>query len=146
MADKDNVIKGLELLHDRLLDAAKQDSIAMLDASMVADAIILMKEHENIGAELTNAVELIHKKNEQIKKLLKLLEKNEPKQIVRKQGKRENPDGSIDFFGEWYCPNCGKLLNRGFDLPWIEFCYKCGQAIKWNDTSCELRYVKEAQT
>ena len=46
MADKDNVIKGLELLHDRLLDAAKRDAIAMLDASMVADAIVLLKEQE----------------------------------------------------------------------------------------------------
>lgn len=62
-----------------------------------------------------------------------LLKKQEPKQIVRKQGKRENSDGSIDCFGEWYCPHCGKLVNRGFDLPWIEFCYKCGGAVKWDD-------------
>ena len=48
MADKDNVIKGLKLLHDRLLDAAKQDSIAMLDASMVADAIAMLKEQEAV--------------------------------------------------------------------------------------------------
>ena len=62
---------------------------------------------------------------------LSLLKEQEPKQIVRKQGKREHSDGSIDYFGEWYCPHCGKLLNRGFDTPWIEFCYKCGQAVKW---------------
>lgn len=62
---------------------------------------------------------------------LAALKEQEPKQIVRKQGKRENSDGSIDYFAEWYCPHCGKLLNRGFDLPWIEFCYKCGKAVKW---------------
>ena len=62
---------------------------------------------------------------------LALLKEQEPKQIIRKQGKQENSDGSIDYFGEWYCPHCGKLLNRGFDLPWIEFCYKCGGAVKW---------------
>ena len=64
---------------------------------------------------------------------LALLKEQEPKQIVRKQGKRENSDGSIDYFGEWYCPHCGKLLNRGFALPWIEFCYKCGKALMWDD-------------
>lgn len=46
MIDRDKVIKGLELLHSRLLDAAKLDAIAMLDASMVADAITMLKEHE----------------------------------------------------------------------------------------------------
>lgn len=63
---------------------------------------------------------------------LAMMKKQEPKQIVRKQGKHENSDGSIDYFAEWYCPHCGKLLNRGFDLPWIEFCHKCGGAVKWN--------------
>jgi hypothetical protein len=54
-----------------------------------------------------------------------------PIKIVRKQGKCENSDGSIDYFCEWYCPHCGKLLVRGFDAPRIEFCYKCGKAVKW---------------
>ena len=62
---------------------------------------------------------------------LALLKEQEPKQIVRKQGKRENSDGSIDYFAEWYCPHCGKLLNRGFDTPWIDYCYKCGRHVKW---------------
>lgn len=44
----ENVIKGLESLHDRLLDAAKQDAIVMLDVSMVADAISLLKEQEAV--------------------------------------------------------------------------------------------------
>ena len=48
MNDRKNVIKGLELLYDRLLDAAKRDSIALLDASMVADAIALLKEQEPV--------------------------------------------------------------------------------------------------
>ena len=46
MIDMEKVIKGLELLHDRLLDAAKRDAIVMLDASMVADAIAMLKEQE----------------------------------------------------------------------------------------------------
>ena len=64
---------------------------------------------------------------------ISLLREQEPKQIVRMQVKRENSDGSIDYFAEWYCPHCGKLLKRGFDAPWIEFCYKCGKPVKWND-------------
>ena len=59
-----------------------------------------------------------------------LLKEQAPKQIVRKQGKHENSDGSIDYFAEWYCPHCGKLLNRGFDTPWIDYCYKCGRQVK----------------
>ena len=65
------------------------------------------------------------------KEAFALLKEQEPKQIVRKQGKHENSDGSIDYFGEWYCPHCGKLLCRGFDAPWIEFCYKCGRPVKF---------------
>lgn len=46
MTDKERVIKGLESLHERLLDAAKQDAIATLDASMVADALAMLKEQK----------------------------------------------------------------------------------------------------
>ena len=48
MTELEKVIKGLESLHDRLLKAAKQDPIAMLDALMVADATILLKEQEAV--------------------------------------------------------------------------------------------------
>ena len=48
MTNKERVIKGLESLHDRLLDAAKQYVIATLDASMVADALALLKEQPDI--------------------------------------------------------------------------------------------------
>ena len=44
--DVGRVIKGLESLHRRLLDAATLDSIAMLDANMVSDAIALLKAQE----------------------------------------------------------------------------------------------------
>ena len=46
------------------------------------DAIALLKEQEDLGTELTNAVELIHKKNERIEKLLK-----EQKFLVDSDGK-----------------------------------------------------------
>ena len=37
----------------------------------INDALELLKEQEDLGTELGNAVELIHKKNERIEKLLK---------------------------------------------------------------------------
>lgn len=48
MTNREKIIEGLELLHNRLLDAAKRDAIAMLDASMVADAIAMLKEQEAV--------------------------------------------------------------------------------------------------
>ena len=44
MPDREKVIKWLESLHTRLLDVAMQDSVVMLDVSMVANAITLLKE------------------------------------------------------------------------------------------------------
>lgn len=60
-----------------------------------------------------------------------LKEQDEPKQIVRKQCKKEYEDGSIDYFSEWYCPHCKSLIARGFDNRSIKFCYKCGKPILW---------------
>ena len=66
-----------------------------------------------------------------ILKLLKEQEAVEPKQVVRKQCKKEHDDGSIEYFAEWYCPHCNMLILRGFDNPSIKFCYKCGKPILW---------------
>ena len=126
--DREKVISTLEEIKTQTAEIGLDR--AVIAHKFIDEILALLKEQEDLGTELTNAVELIHKKNVQIEKLLK---KQEPKQIVRMQVKRENSDGSIDYFGEWYCPHCGKLLNRGFDLPWIEFCYKCGQAVKWTE-------------
>ena len=40
----------------------------------VHDALALLKEQEDLGTELTNAMELVHKKNERIKKLEEQIE------------------------------------------------------------------------
>ena len=63
--------------------------------------------------------------------ILSLLKEQAPMQVVRKQIKRENSDGSIDYFVEWYCPHCNSLILRGFDNTSIKFCYKCGKPILW---------------
>ncbi len=45
--DREKTIKGLESLRIRLLDIAMQDSIFMLDVSMVENAIAMLKEQEH---------------------------------------------------------------------------------------------------
>jgi len=63
-----------------------------------------------------------------------MLKEQEPKQIIRKQVNRENSDGSISCFAEWYCPHCNMLILRGFNDPSIKFCYRCGKPILWERT------------
>ena len=46
MVDQEKVIKGMESLHTRLLDAATRDKIATLDAMIVSDALALLKAQE----------------------------------------------------------------------------------------------------
>ena len=43
----------------------------LCEHELLRDALALLKEQEDLGTDLTNAVELIHKKNERIEKLLK---------------------------------------------------------------------------
>lgn len=65
------------------------------------------------------------------KEALALLKEQEAKPIIRKQAKKEYEDGSTEYFAEWYCPRCNQLMNRGFDTPWIKYCYNCGKPIIW---------------
>ena len=75
-----------ELLNERLERLAMVlDEIMPNCASLVRDAIALLKEQEDLGTELTNAVELIQKKNELIEKLLKQQEAQ--KFLVDESGK-----------------------------------------------------------
>lgn len=90
------------------------------------DALILLKEQEE---EIENLKQTAQSMMEGI---CLLKEQEEPKQIVRKQCKKEYEDGSIDYFAEWYCPHCKSLIVRGFDNPSIKFCYKCGKPIDWS--------------
>lgn len=53
MTERERVIEGLESLHERLLDAARWDSVAMLDALMVAGALYLLKEQQKLIDEIT---------------------------------------------------------------------------------------------
>ena len=50
-SNREKVIKGLESLRKRLLDLAMQDSIVMLDASMVTNAIDMLKEQEAVDPD-----------------------------------------------------------------------------------------------
>ena len=59
---------------------------------VLTDALALLKEHEDLGKELESAIELIHKKNERIEKLL----------IEQENASKRNP--------VIVCPHCGKRV------------------------------------
>ena len=75
--DRENVITHLQIIHTWASFARERDLQFFTEkhlediAQWSDDAIDLLKEQEDFGTELTNAVELIHKKNERIEKLLK---------------------------------------------------------------------------
>ena len=75
--DRETVITHLQIIHT-WAEFAREHDLQFFTAKHLEDiakwsddAIELLKEQEDLGTELTNAVELIHKKNERIEKLLK---------------------------------------------------------------------------
>jgi len=91
-----------------------EDTPIKISLECVEDILELLKEQEDLGTELTNAVELIHKKNERIEKLLKEREAVEP---TWQQGKA-------------YCGSCGKRIPLKIGA---RFCHKCGRSVEWNE-------------
>ena len=67
MAELDKTISVIE-------SWLKQPVLTPPPINDIYDALELLKEQEDLGTELTNAVELIHKKNERIKKLEEQIE------------------------------------------------------------------------
>ncbi len=72
MNDREKVIKGLEAVRNAIVDGYIHEPDRAVNA--ITDAIALLKEQDDLGTELTNAMELIHKKNERIKKLEEQIE------------------------------------------------------------------------
>lgn len=108
----------------------------MANRNQVIDGLEWVLEDDRFGFG-TNWTENSKPKSDEeragynIQMAIVLLKELEPKEIVCKPGKRTNLDGSVDYFSEWYCPHCGRLLNRGFDTPWVKFCYRCGKPVTW---------------
>ena len=91
MPDRESVITHLQIIHTWAEFARERDLQFFTPkhlediAEWTDDALELLKEQEDLGTELTNAVELIHKKNERIEKLLK--EQEAQKFFVDESGK-----------------------------------------------------------
>ena len=123
MTDKEKVIKGLEY-HLKELTVGKScyecpylgDNPC--EIQLIANALALLKEQEDLGTELTNAVELIRKKNERIEKLLKEQEAVEPYSM--------NAERTYGI-----CPKCWKIIFRYGNVEENHYCGVCGQAVKW---------------
>lgn len=77
----------------------------------------LLEEQEDMGKELTDAIELIHKKNARIIELKDLLKE------------QEAVKPSIDEYGNKRCGCCGHKLQSIADRDL--FCCKCGRSVKW---------------
>lgn len=80
MPDREKVIKALECclkesdhLYSNPCKDCPYEGQECIDR-MKADALSLLKEQEDLGTELTNAMELVRKKNERIKKLEEQIE------------------------------------------------------------------------
>ena len=76
--DRAKVIKGLECcsMRNGTCRYAQEPICPYVEScrakdysALKRDALELLKEQENLGTELMNAMELVHKKNERIKKL-----------------------------------------------------------------------------
>lgn len=115
MPDMENVIKGLHdiggFIAGRIGIAQARNFLRTID-----DTIDLLKEQEDLGTELTNAVELIHKKNERIEKLLK-----EQEAVVHPE-----PSCEMTYITDCCCDLCGVQLIREDN-----FCRCCGKRIEW---------------
>ena len=118
MADMNTVINGLidigGFIAGRVRFEQAKNFLRTID-----DTIELLKEQEDLGTELTNAVELIHKKNERIEKLLKEQEKQ--KFFVDENGKITPLPVVVRCKDcEWYderismCDNCGLPREQTF--------------------------------
>ena len=122
MTDRETVITHLYIIrtwaqfsHEHDLQFFTEKHLKDI-AQWAVYAIELLKEQEDLGTELTNAVELIHKKNERIKKLLQEQKAVEPKHYEPTR-----------YNGELFaCGDCKHELEK---KP--RFCPYCGKEVKW---------------
>ena len=45
--------------------------------------------------------------------------------------KHDVPQIVMEWDGNYYCPKCERMLSKGRKKDAIQFCCKCGQAVKW---------------
>ena len=121
--DRENVEKALDCRADGFgLDCKdcayyREDTLAYCNfRQILRDAISLLKEQEDMGKELTDAMELVHKKNARIIELTDLLKEQEAVEP------KHNPLSPTD----WFCGKCGMCISRFHD-----YCPSCGNAVKW---------------
>ena len=124
MTDREKIISAIEKAKKESAENALDRIIVPFkEANMIID---LLKEQEDLGKELTNAVELIHKKNEQIKKLLKLLKDEEAVKPNRLPNKKVVSYKNVVY--QYSCGNCSTLLRNLWKA-----CPLCRKPVKWND-------------
>lgn len=73
MPDREKYIEVLSKTAKKVKEF-NEDTPIKISLKCIEDILELLKEQDDIGTELTNAMELIHKKNERIKKLEEQIE------------------------------------------------------------------------
>lgn len=149
MTDRSKVISGLErckLMNKINCDKCPYDYNGRGDgksectAELAYDALLLLKEtpininveklkkeRDELVEELNNAIELIHRRNERIAKLLGEREPVEPvKPIHTFSCKSDLGVDGILIVGN--CPVCGQTNLNNHDN---NYCGKCGRRVTW---------------
>lgn len=121
MVDREKVIKALECCayKQNCIECPyyKGNSTCMDDKDK--DALELLKEQEDLGTELTNAVELIRKKNKRIEELLK-----EQKAVEHKTGHWIFESQYCEAWSHT-CSECGKRMTTAVNT-FANWCWNCG--------------------
>ena len=162
MPNREKVTKHFE----HLLNAAKGNYQDFVDLTVdVGEEILAMlQEQEDLGTELTNAVELIHKKNERIEKLEKLLKEQQQQiwefqdQVEYLTDKQKEQEEELSYreaksvthtatkLDDATCPSCGNVVGEKIrtgaigqsvvQVRW-DYCRFCGQKLDWEGRRSE---------
>lgn len=119
-----------------------EDAPIKISLECVEDILELLKEQEDLGAELTNAVELIHKKNNRIEELLKEQEHSETFIVIDNKTGEEADTYDIALHEDWakhlcYCDMEGWAIEEDGALLLVDECGRFAYAdrerfkVKW---------------
>ena len=139
--DREKVIKLFEQYINDFVPCCSTDDY---DLDLFKTVLALLKEQEDLGTELTNAVELIHKKNERIEKLLKEQEHGETFTVIDTKTGKEADEYNIALHEEWakhlcYCDMEGWAIENDGTLLLVDECGRFAYAdrerfkVVWDD-------------
>lgn len=119
MPDREKVIRALEDFNKNRICLPH-----LIPWDEITSAIALLKEQEDMGKELIDAIELVHKKNARIIELKDLLKEQEAV-----EPKCNASGGWLETKDLWYCGNCGRRISKFKNRT--NYCPNCGKPVLW---------------